>query len=135
MAPLRAFRHVGPGHLSARDCLLADGQFVRAKSFDTFGPMGPRIEAELDPSDLAIRPRLNGETMQDSRTSELLLDVPEIVRFLSQDTTLLPGTAISTGTPAGVGFARTPPRFLAPGDHVEIETEGIGVLTADVAGP
>ncbi len=121
--------------VSARDCQRADGQFVRAKSFDTFGPIGPWIETELDPADLAIRLRLNGKTLQDARTSQLIFDVAEIVRFLSQDTTLLPGTAIFTGTPSGVGVARKPPVFLKSGDRVEVEIEGIGILTNGIEAP
>jgi 2-keto-4-pentenoate hydratase/2-oxohepta-3-ene-1,7-dioic acid hydratase in catechol pathway len=115
--------------VSARDCQKRiDKQWARAKSFDTFAPTGPVIETELDPSNLKIRSILNGEVMQDSTTADLIFSVPEIVSYFSQNFTLLPGTLIFTGTPPGVGAARTPPRFLQPGDKIEIEVEGIGRL-------
>jgi len=115
--------------VSARDCQLRlDKQWARGKSFDTFAPVGPWIETELDPSDVGVRTRLNGQTMQDSSTSDLIFNVPQIVSYLSRQMTLLPGTIIMTGTPSGVGFVRKPPVFLAPGDVVEVEVEGIGVL-------
>jgi len=115
--------------VTARDCQKRlDKQWARAKSFDTFAPTGPVIETELDPSNLKIRSILNGEVMQDSTTADLIFSVPEIVSYFSQNFTLLPGTLIFTGTPPGVGVARTPPRFLQPGDKIEIEVEGIGRL-------
>ncbi len=107
------------------------GQFNRGKSFDTFCPIGPCIVTpdELgDPGNLRVQTRVNGETMQDSNTSDLIFPVADLIAFLSQGTTLLPGTLILTGTPGGVGFARTPPVWLRDGDLVEVEVEKIGVL-------
>lgn len=107
------------------------GQFNRGKSFDTFCPIGPCIVTgdELgDPGILRVQTRVNGQTMQDSNTSDLIFPVAELIAFLSQGTTLLPGTLILTGTPGGVGFARTPPVWLCDGDMVEVEVETIGVL-------
>jgi len=115
--------------VSARDVQQRlDIQWARAKSFDTFAPLGPWIETELDPSNAGIRTRLNGRLMQESNTSDLIFSVPALVSWLSQSMTLLPGTVILTGTPSGVGFARTPPVFLRPGDVVEVEIDGIGTL-------
>jgi len=118
------------GHdVSARDCQLKfDQQWARGKSFDTFAPIGPVIETELDTSNLRVQLRLNGEVMQDGYTSDLIFDVPQIVSYLSRQMTLLPGTLIMTGTPSGVGFAREPQIFLRAGDKVEVEIEGIGIL-------
>jgi 2-keto-4-pentenoate hydratase/2-oxohepta-3-ene-1,7-dioic acid hydratase in catechol pathway len=115
--------------VSARDCQLRlDAQWARGKSFDTFAPLGPWIETELDPGACAIRCRLNGEVMQESSTADLIFNARQLVSYLSRCMTLLPGTAIMTGTPSGVGFARKPPVFLQAGDVVEVEIEGIGVL-------
>ena len=119
--------------VSARDCQIRlDRQWARGKSFDTFAPLGPWIETDLDPDAASIRTRLNGETMQDSNTSDLIFSCPQLISHISQSMTLLPGTVIMTGTPSGVGFARKPPVFLRPGDVVEIEIEGIGVLRNQV---
>lgn len=114
--------------VSARDCQRRDGQWVRAKSFDTFCPLGPWIETDLDPTDVRVQGRLNGATMQDARTSQMLFPVPFLISYLSRGMTLLPGTVLLTGTPAGVGFARRPPVFLRPGDVFEVEVDGIGTL-------
>lgn len=115
--------------VSARDCQLRiDRQWARAKSFDTFAPLGPWIETKLNPDACAIRCRLNGETMQNSNTRNLVFNCRKLVSYLSRSMTLLPGSIIMTGTPAGVGFARKPPVFLRPGDMVEVEVEGIGIL-------
>ncbi len=114
--------------VSARDIQESDGQWSRAKSFDTFGPLGPWIETKLDPSNLRIQGRLNGQLMQDASTAQLVFDVPYLVSFLSQGMTLQPGTVLMTGTPAGCGFARTPRVWLKPGDVYEVEIEGIGIL-------
>lgn len=114
------------------------GQFVRGKGFDTFCPLGPRIVTldEIgDPQDLTIRTFLNGEMMQDSNTADMIYPVARLISFLSQDTTLMPGTVILTGTPEGVGFARDPQVFLSPGDEVVVEIEKIGRLTNPVIGP
>jgi 2-keto-4-pentenoate hydratase/2-oxohepta-3-ene-1,7-dioic acid hydratase in catechol pathway len=132
-----ALRHVlgytCANDVSARDCQRADGQWVRAKSFDTFCPLGPWIETDLDPRDLAIRCRVGGQTMQDARTSQMIFGIPFLIAYLSAGMTLLPGTVLLTGTPSGVGSARRPPRFLQPGDTVEVEIEGLGTLRNPVA--
>ena len=106
------------------------GQFCRGKSFDTFCPLGPRLvpAAELDPSDLGVTCRVNGATMQGGRTSQMVFGVFALIAELSRGATLPAGTVILTGTPSGVGMARTPPVWLAAGDVVEVEIEGIGVL-------
>ncbi|MDR1060277.1 MAG: fumarylacetoacetate hydrolase family protein [Clostridiales bacterium] len=115
--------------VSARDCQMRlDSQWARAKSFDTFCPIGPWIETELDPGRLAIRSKVNGKIMQDGSTADMVFSVSELVSYCSKNMTLLPGTVIMTGTPNGVGFARKPPVFLRAGDVVEIEIEGIGAL-------
>jgi len=115
--------------ISARDCQLRlDGQWARGKSFDTFCPLGPWIETDIDPDDEPIVSRLNGQVMQQSNTSDMIFGCRRLISFLSQVMTLSPGTVIMTGTPEGVGFARQPPVFLKPGDTIEIEIEGIGVL-------
>ncbi len=114
------------------------GQWVRAKSFDTFCPLGPVLVTRDELSDargLGLRTVLNGRVMQQGTTDDMIFPVARLVSFLSQDTTLLPGTVILTGTPPGVGFARKPPVFLRPGDEVTVEVEGIGPLTNPVAGP
>lgn len=121
--------------VSARDAQFADGQWVRGKSFDTFCPLGPWVvtaDEVPDPQALGIRCRVNGETLQDSSTAEMIFGVAEIVSYLSQYLTLLPGDVIATGTPVGVGFSRTPPIFLGDGDVVEIEIDGIGTLSNPV---
>ncbi len=116
--------------VSARDCQirLDGGQWARGKSFDTFAPLGPWIETALDPDCAEIMTRLNGREMQHSNTDDLIFGCREIVSYLSDSFTLLPGTVIMTGTPSGVGFARKPPVFLRAGDVVEIEIAGLGVL-------
>ncbi|TYZ63631.1 hypothetical protein PybrP1_008994 [[Pythium] brassicae (nom. inval.)] len=123
--------------VSARRWQGAKGnnQWVRAKTFDTFCPIGPVLvtpEAIPDPQALAIATYLNGERMQSSSTSDMIFSVAQIISQLSQDMTLPKGTLILTGTPEGVGFARSPPVFLAPGDVVEIEIEKIGRLVNPV---
>jgi acylpyruvate hydrolase len=136
-----AFDHVlgymNLNDVSARDLQFADGQWQRGKSCDTFAPMGPWIRTRdevADPHSLRIRLRLNGQVMQDSSTAQLIFGVDHIVSFLSQTVTLEPGDVIATGTPPGVGFARKPPVFLKPGDLVEVEVEGLGVLSNTVEG-
>ncbi|MGB8167088.1 MAG: fumarylacetoacetate hydrolase family protein [Chthoniobacteraceae bacterium] len=123
--------------VSARDWQKEGGgtQWCRGKSFDTFAPLGPCLvttDELANPNALAIRTIVSGETLQDCSTSDMIFDVPTIIEFLSASTTLLPGTVILTGTPHGVGMARTPARFLQPGDTVTIEIEGIGSLTNPV---
>jgi 2-keto-4-pentenoate hydratase/2-oxohepta-3-ene-1,7-dioic acid hydratase in catechol pathway len=117
--------------VSARDLQFKDGQWLRAKGFDGFCPTGPRVAptTELgDAGDLRIVQRVNGTTLQDSRTSLLVFGVRELVAHASSIFSLEPGDLILTGTPAGVGYFRDPPVALAPGDEVEVEIEGIGVL-------
>jgi 2-keto-4-pentenoate hydratase/2-oxohepta-3-ene-1,7-dioic acid hydratase in catechol pathway len=135
----RAFAHVlgytNFNDVSARDMQFADGQWQRGKSCDTFAPMGPAIvtaDEIHDPHDLGIRLRLNGRTMQDSSTSQLIFRIDALIEFLTQTVTLEPGDVIATGTPAGVGFARKPPVFLKAGDVMEVEVEGLGVLSNPV---
>ena len=123
--------------VSARDWQAQWGgsQWCRGKTFDTFCPLGPCLvtaEEIGDPNDLGIRTVLNGQTMQDWTTSDMIFDVPRLVEFLSGSTTLRPGTVILTGTPHGVGFARRPPVFLQPGDEVSVEIDRIGRLTNPV---
>ena len=110
-------------------------QWCRGKSFDTFCPLGPCLvtaDEIPDPNTLAIKTLLNDQTMQESTTADMIFDVPSLISFLSQGTTLLPGTVILTGTPQGVGFARNPPVFLKNGDRVAIEIERIGTLVNSV---
>mgnify|MGYP000844170853 FL=1 len=113
--------------VTARDLQKQDGQWTRAKSFDTFAPLGPWIQQGIDPGDLPIELYLNGERKQASSTSQLVFSVPELVSAISQVMTLLPGDVIATGTPAGVGP-------LAPGDVVTVLIGGIGCLENRVSG-
>jgi 2-keto-4-pentenoate hydratase/2-oxohepta-3-ene-1,7-dioic acid hydratase in catechol pathway len=111
------------------------GQWVRGKSFDTFCPLGPVLvtaDEIPDPQALPLSSVLNGQTMQDSNTVDMIFTVAELIAFISRDTTLPPGTLILTGTPEGVGFARRPPVFLADGDTIEITIAGIGTLSNPV---
>ena len=111
------------------------GQWIRGKSFDTFCPLGPVLVTadELpDPQRLRVTTTLNGQMVQDQSTSDMIFSVARLISFLSQDTTLLPGTVILTGTPAGVGFSRNPPLFLKPSDEVAVEIESIGCLVNPV---
>jgi 2-keto-4-pentenoate hydratase/2-oxohepta-3-ene-1,7-dioic acid hydratase in catechol pathway len=123
--------------VSARDWQIARGgsQWSRGKSFDTFCPLGPALasrDAVPDPQALLLRTRLNGELVQETSTADMIFSVAEIVAFLSGSTTLLPGTVVLTGTPLGVGMGQTPPRWLQPGNVVEVEIEGVGTLTNPV---
>lgn len=108
--------------VTARDAQRTDGQWARAKGFDTSVPLGPWIETQLDSEDLRVTGRLNGETVQDGSTADMIFGVAELVNYISQAMTLLPGDVILTGTPAGVGQ-------VAEGDRFEAEVEGIGTLT------
>lgn len=108
--------------VTARDLQKADGQWTRAKGFDTFCPLGPWIETEADPADLAIATTVNGDVRQQARTSQLMHDIPTIIEYISQVMTLLPGDVILTGTPEGVGP-------LEIGDEVSVTIESIGTLT------
>ena len=117
--------------VTARDLQKGDGQWVRGKSLDTFCPMGPVVVTtdELpDPHSLSIQTWVNGELQQSSNTKHLIHNVPNLVAFCSAAFTLEPGDIITTGTPGGVGFHRTPPTFLEPGDHIVVEIENIGRL-------
>jgi 2-keto-4-pentenoate hydratase/2-oxohepta-3-ene-1,7-dioic acid hydratase in catechol pathway len=122
--------------VSARDAQFGDGQWFRGKGMDTFCPVGPRIveAADFDPSDVRVQQRLNGEVLQDSRTSDLIFDVPTLVAYITRWITLERGDLILTGTPEGVGVFREPKIALKSGDVVEIEIEGIGVLRNEVSG-
>lgn len=128
------FGYTCSNDVSARDCQLRlDKQWARGKSFDTFCPLGPWVETELpNPDDCRIMSRLNGKVMQDSNTSDLIFSTRELVSYCSKNFTLYPGTTIMTGTPEGVGFARKPAVFLKPGDIIEVEIEGIGILSNKV---
>ena len=124
--------------VSARDMQENDHQWYRGKSCDTFAPTGPWIVTRdeiKDPHNLRISLSLNGETMQDSNTSNLIFKVPYLVSYLSQSATWEVGDLISTGTPPGVGVFHKPPVFLKPGDKVSVTVEGLGTLTNPVVGP
>jgi 2-keto-4-pentenoate hydratase/2-oxohepta-3-ene-1,7-dioic acid hydratase in catechol pathway len=121
--------------VSARDYQRATTQWLMGKTFDTFAPMGPWIitaDEISDPHALDIQTEINGELLQNSNTRELIFKVPELLAFLSSVFTLEPGDIISTGTPAGVGFARQPPRWLRPGDDVIVRIAGLGELRNSV---
>ena len=121
--------------VSARDFQMATSQWMIGKTFDTFAPFGPAIvtaDEIADPHNLHISLTLNGETMQDSSTGNLIFKLPQLIAYLSSVFTLEPGDVIATGTPAGVGFARKPPRWLRPGDEVRIQIEGLGELVNPV---
>jgi 2,4-diketo-3-deoxy-L-fuconate hydrolase len=120
--------------VSARDAQFGDGQWFRGKSHDTFCPVGPRIvdASGFDPSDVRVQQRVNGDVLQDSRTSFLIFDIPTLVAYVTRFITLEPGDLILTGTPEGVGVFREPKVTLVPGDVVEVEVDGIGVLRNDV---
>lgn len=111
--------------VTARDLQDKDGQWARAKGFDTFCPLGPWIATELDAADLAVTTTLNGEKRQDGRTSQFIFDIPTVLAYITSFTTLLPGDLVLTGTPAGVGP-------MEPGDEVSVTIEGIGTLTNKV---
>lgn len=123
--------------VSARDLQFADGQWSRGKTADTFAPTGPYVVTRDEignPHDLAISLTLNGETMQDSNTSNLIFKIPQIVSFLSQSMTLKPGDLIATGTPPGVGMGRSPKVWLKDGDQMDVTIEKIGTLSNHVRG-
>ena len=111
--------------VTARDQQKADGRFTRAKGYDSFCPLGPWIETELDPADLSVQTELDGELVQDGRTSDMVFTIGEIIEFVSAIMTLLPGDVLLTGTPAGVGP-------MTVGQTVSITVEGIGTLTNPV---
>jgi 2-keto-4-pentenoate hydratase/2-oxohepta-3-ene-1,7-dioic acid hydratase in catechol pathway len=123
--------YVTANDVSARDIQMADSQWVHGKTLDTFCPLGPWLitkDEVPDPHNLRIRCRVNGVTLQDSNTGQLIFKIPALISFLSRNITLEPGDVVLTGTPPGVGFARKPPVFLKPGDTVEIEIEKVGLL-------
>ena len=117
--------------VSARDYQMSTSQWLMGKTFDTFAPMGPWIvtrEEIADPHALDLSLEIGGEILQHSNTRELVFGIPALIEFISSVVTLEPGDVVATGTPAGVGFARKPPRYLKPGDEVVIRIEGIGEL-------
>lgn len=125
------FGYMNLNDVSARDVQLAVSQWVMGKTFDTFAPMGPYLvsaDEVADPHNLNISLSVNGETLQQSNTRELIFKVPDLVEFLSSIMTLEAGDIISTGTPSGVGFSWTPPKWLKPGDEVVVTVEGLGSL-------
>ena len=126
--------YVVANDVSARDLQFADGQWTRGKSPDTFCPVGPLVPAAeiADPHALGIRALLNGETVQDSTTANLIFGIDEVVSYVSRTSTLEQGDLILTGTPAGVGVFRNPPRLLQPGDEITIEIDGVGSITNPV---
>jgi 2-keto-4-pentenoate hydratase/2-oxohepta-3-ene-1,7-dioic acid hydratase in catechol pathway len=139
--PSEARRHIAAyccgNDVSARDWQLRKpgGQWLLGKSFDSFAPFGPTLvtaDEIPDPGHLAIELRLNGQVMQRSNTDQFIFGVDELVAYVSQVCTLVPGDLIFTGTPHGVGFARNPPVWLKPGDVVEVEIEKLGVLSNQV---
>jgi acylpyruvate hydrolase len=122
--------------VSARDYQFRTSQWMAGKTFDTFGPMGPWITTRgdiPDPHALGIRLEIGGEVLQDGTTADLIFSVPAVIAYISTIVTLEPGDVISTGTPAGVGFVRKPPRFLQAGESVRITIDGIGTLENPVA--
>lgn len=119
--------------VSARDCQIRiDAQWARGKSFDTFCPIGPWIETDIDPDNQNISLKLNGEVMQSSNTNDMIFNCSQLVSYCSHFATLRPGTIIMTGTPSGVGFARKEPVFMKAGDKVEVIIDGIGTLSNGV---
>ncbi|MGQ9648610.1 MAG: fumarylacetoacetate hydrolase family protein [Phycisphaerae bacterium] len=134
-APKYVLGYTCGNDVSARDCQIRrDKQWARAKSFDTFCPLGPclLIDPKQDPNTFPLRARLNGRVMQDSNTADMIFSVPRLVSYLSHQFTLLPSTVIMTGTPEGVGCARKPPVFLREGDSIAVEIDGIGELVNPV---
>ena len=142
IAEEKVFEHIAGytilNDVTARDMQYGDGQWFRGKSCDTFGPTGPWLvtaDEIPDPHRLRISLTLNGRTMQDSNTSDLIFKIPFLVSYLSQSMTWEVGDLLSTGTPGGVGHYRKPPVYLKPGDTVSVTVEGIGTLTNPVVGP
>lgn len=128
--------------VTARDYQRRTSQWLQGKTFDSSGPFGPAIvtldeipEELADPLALGVTTRLNGQVMQQSNTSDFIFDIPTTIAYVSQFLTLEPGDVISTGTPSGVGAARTPPVFLQPGDLVEVDIAGVGTLENPVVAP
>ena len=124
--------------MTARDLQRKHGQWFKGKSLDTYCPLGPWIvhkSALPNPQRLRLACRVNGQVMQDDNTDNMIFDIPTTIEALSSGMTLEPGEIVSTGTPSGVGFARVPPFFLKPGDKVEGDIEGIGILEVEIAAP
>jgi 2-keto-4-pentenoate hydratase/2-oxohepta-3-ene-1,7-dioic acid hydratase in catechol pathway len=123
--------------VSARDLQMRTSQWLSGKTLDTFGPCGPALVVNeiLDPQALNLATRVNGRTLQQGNTRDMVFPIADIIAYLSQLMTLQPGDIIATGTPAGVGFTRDPPIFLHHGDVVEVEIEGIGILRNPVVDP
>jgi 2-keto-4-pentenoate hydratase/2-oxohepta-3-ene-1,7-dioic acid hydratase in catechol pathway len=141
IASADAYEHIAGytimNDVTARDLQRSEGQWARAKGLDTFAPCGPWLlttDEITDPHSLDISLRVNGETRQQSNTSDLVFKIPYLIEFISEDLTLRPGDIISTGTPSGVGAYMTPPVFLNQGDIIEITIAGIGVLRNRVVG-
>jgi 2-keto-4-pentenoate hydratase/2-oxohepta-3-ene-1,7-dioic acid hydratase in catechol pathway len=128
------FGYTCANDVSARDVQLKiDAQWARGKSFDTFCPLGPFLVTDIDdPKELHVKLHLNGELMQDQPVSDMIFSIPKIISHLSAGITLYPGTVILTGTPSGVGMASNPPRYLKPGDIVEVEIDQVGTLSNTV---
>lgn len=125
------FGYTNLNDVSARDFQLATSQWLMGKTFDTFAPMGPYLvtaDEIADPHDLDIKITVSGEVLQSSNTKHLIFRIPELIAYLSSVFTLEPGDVVSTGTPAGVGFARKPPRYLRDGDECVVEVQGLGQL-------
>jgi len=134
-APEHVFGYTILNDVTARDLQREDRQWLRAKGWDGFAPLGPAgvTRDEIgDPGRLALRSSVNGETWQDSSTAEMIWDVPSLIAFVSRSITLEPGDILATGTPAGVGHFHDPPRYLAAGDVMGCEIEGIGVLENNI---
>lgn len=124
-APKVIYGYTVANDVTARDLQKKDGQWARAKGFDTFCPLGPWIETDFDPSDVRVRTTLNGETKQDGRTSDMVFDVTTILQYVTSFMTLLPGDVVLTGTPDGVGP-------MVAGDDVAVTIDGLGTLTNPV---
>ena len=124
--------------ISARDLQFGDTQWIRGKALDTFAPTGPWIvtaDEVPDPQSLAIRCVVNGEVRQDDTTANMVFGVARIIAFITEAITLEPGDLVFTGTPPGVGHGMVPPRYLAVGDHIRVEIDGIGAIEHDVVAP
>jgi len=124
--------------ITARDLQKSEGQWYRAKSFDTFGPLGPTVtkpEELGDPQDISLKSYVNGELRQDGNTSDMIFGVYELISYISHSITLFPGDLVSTGTPSGVGLFSGGSKLLRPGDVVACEIEGIGRITNEVVSP
>lgn len=132
------FGYTVANDVTARDLQFGDGQWLRGKSLDGFCPLGPFVvtpDEIADPQALELTTRLNGEVVQRCSTAEMIFPIAAVLAFCSRSFTLLPGDLVLTGTPAGVGVSRTPSLYLAAGDRIEVELEGVGTLSNPVGGP